>query len=81
MPRDKLNELYENLKDAGFSASEIKEFLELYENSTFDSQCECLFKKRKKLLDDVHKNEKCIDCLDYLKYSLEKKGGVQNDKS
>jgi len=31
----------------------------------------------RKLLDKIHKNEKCIDCLDYLKYSLEKDKGEE----
>ena len=41
-----------------------------------------LSRYRKSLLDAVHQNEKRIDCLDYLLYSLEKqnhgkiKGGI-----
>lgn len=72
MSKNDINRLIENLKDSGFDEIEIKEFMNLYDNSTLDSQCKCLKKKRKKLLDTVHKNEEYIDCLDYLKYSLEK---------
>lgn len=71
MSKNDIDKLIENLKDSGFDETEIKEFMHLYENSTLDSQCEYLKKKRKKLLDKVHKNEECIDCLDYLKYLLE----------
>lgn len=72
MPKNDIGKLIENLKDSGFDEKEIKEFMELYKNCSLDSQCKCLQIKRKKLLDKVHKNEKYIDCLDYLKYSLEK---------
>ena len=73
-----LEKLKTTLNDAGFDEDEIKEFMELYNNSTVDNQYECLKKKRKKLLEKIHKNEKCITCLDYLKYSLEK--GDKEDK-
>lgn len=75
-----LEKLKTTLKDAGFDEDEIKEFMELYKNSTIDNQCECLKKKRKKLLDKIHKNEKCIACLDFLKYSLEKVDKEDNNE-
>lgn len=65
--------IIENLKDAGFSETEVKEFIELYKNSNLKEQCKCLEEKRKKLLNKVHENEKNITCLDYLKYSIENK--------
>lgn len=65
--------IIENLKDAGFSQTEVKEFIDLYENSDLKEQCKCLEEKRKKLLNNVHENEKNITCLDYLKYSIENK--------
>lgn len=80
MSKNDVDKLIENLKDSGFDETEIKEFMDLYNNSTLDSQCECLKKKRRKLLDKVHKNEKCIDCLDYLKYSLEKDKGEEKNE-
>lgn len=80
MSKKDIDKLIENLKDAGFDETEIKEFMDLYNNSTLNNQCECLKKKRKKLLDKVHKNEKCIDCLDYLKYSLEKEESGGKDE-
>lgn len=72
MSKYDVQKLIENLKDAGFNENEIKEFIELYKNSTPENQCECLQKKRNQLLNKVHKSEKCIDCLDYLKYAIEK---------
>lgn len=79
MSKNDMEKLIENLKDAGFDEPEIKEFMELYENSTPENQCNCLQKKRNELLDKVHKSEKCIDCLDYLKYSLEKEKEETNE--
>lgn len=79
MAKNDIKKLIENLNDAGFDETEIKEFMELYKNSTPEKQCECLRIKRKKLLDKVHKSEKCIECLDYLKYSLEKEEEEVNE--
>lgn len=79
MSKNDMEKLIENLKDAGFEETEIKEFIELYKNNTPENQCECLQKKRKKLLDKIHKSEKCLDCLDYLKYSLEKEKEKTNE--
>lgn len=61
-----------NLKDAGFNEEEIKEFIELLNNNNLFEQKQYLDEKRKSLLDKVHKSEKQIMCLDYLKYELEK---------
>lgn len=44
MSKNDINRLIENLKDSGFDEIEIKEFMNLYNNSTLDSQCECLKK-------------------------------------
>lgn len=80
MSQNDVDKLLENLKDAGFGEAEVKEFMDLYNNSTLDNQCECLQKKRNKLLKKVHKNERYIDCLDYLKYSLEKGEREEKDE-
>ena len=65
--------IIENLKDAGFSETEIKEFIEFYKNSDLEKQRKCLEEKRKRLLNKVHEKEKNITCLDYLKYTIENK--------
>ena len=73
MPSKEEIQIIDNLKDAGFSEIEIKDFIELYKNSDSKEQCKCLDEKRKKLLNKVHENEKNISCLDYLKYIIENK--------
>ena len=62
----------ERLKDIGFNEKEAKKFIECQNSNNFKGQCECLDKKRKMILDNVHKEEKQIINLDYLKYNLEK---------
>lgn len=79
MSKKELDKLLENLKEAGFDDKEVKEFMELYKNSSLDKQCECLKRKRKKLLDKIHNNEHCINNLDYLKFILENKS--EEDKN
>lgn len=80
MSKHDKEKMLENLKDAGFDKAEIQEFFELYKSGTLNSQCDCLQKKRKKLLEKVHKNEQCIDCLDYLKYLLENEESEEKDE-
>lgn len=58
------------LKDIGFTLKEIENFVNCQNN--FKKQCELLDYKRKKILDAIHKEEKQITNLDYLKYTLEK---------
>lgn len=64
------SKLLEVLNDSGFSENEIEEFIKIYKSGGLKEQCECLQKKRKKLLDKIHKNEKNISCIDYLDYIL-----------
>ncbi len=56
------------MKDAGCDSQTIQRFLELQT----EQQLKLLSLHRKQLLDQVHQGEKCIDCLDYLVYLLEK---------
>lgn len=70
--KTKLDSIKENLYDAGFNKEETEKFIEYEECQNWKCQCICLDKKRKQLLDDVHRSEKQITNLDYLKYKLEK---------
>lgn len=67
----------DNLKDSGCSKDTIEEYMK-YE------KCECkkmqlciLAKHRKKLLDNIHREQKKLDCLDFLIYKLK---GDKHDK-
>lgn len=63
----------QNLKDAGCSESTIHEFLTCCEQGDYKEQMCILSSHRKCLLDEIHKGQKEIDCLDYLVYQMEKR--------
>lgn len=62
----------ENLRDAGCSSSQIECFLDWQEEERTADQLSMLSEHRKQLLDNVHREEKRIDCLDYLVYQIER---------
>lgn len=61
-----------NLIDAGCDGKTVKQFMELEKAGEQQEQLKLLEKHRSILLDQVHKNEKQIDCLDYLLYQMRK---------
>ena len=62
----------ENLRDAGCSRKQIECFLDWQEEERTEDQLSMLSEHRKQLLDNVHREEKRIDCLDYLVYQIER---------
>ncbi len=62
--------IIQNLKDAGCSAAQIQELIELYKQGKKEKILKILDKHRKNVLDKVHKNEKQIDCIDYFIYQM-----------
>ncbi|MDD3369933.1 MAG: hypothetical protein PHP50_13815 [Lachnospiraceae bacterium] len=58
--------LIQNMEDAGCSTDEIKLFLEYKENCRIKEALALLSKHRSGLLDQIHKEQKKLDCLDYL---------------
>ena len=60
----------QNLIDAGCD----KNFIERYESCGYDKkqQEKMLSAHRKELLDEVHEKERCISCLDYLVFMMNK---------
>ena len=63
----------QNLKDAGCDARTVERFVELEEEGKTREQLDLLANHRRQLLERVHKEEKRIDCLDYLVYQMQKK--------
>ncbi|HIX91121.1 MAG TPA: hypothetical protein H9845_09570 [Candidatus Agathobaculum pullicola] len=61
-----------NLKAAGFDGTLLQEFLGCWKAGKIIEQLQLLSQKRAELLDQVHKEEKQINCLDYLVYQIEK---------
>ena len=71
---DKQAILRENLKDAGCDLDTICRCEALIQGEKKGELMRVLFLHRQALLDAVHKNERRIDCLDYLIYQIEKQG-------
>lgn len=63
----------ENLKDAGCDSEMVEKFLSLDREGDIRGQLCLLAGHRQQLLDRVHREERKIDCLDYLAYQLNKK--------
>ena len=64
--------LIQNLKDAGCDAQTIENFMSDLHSGKEESSLKRLAIHRKKLLDSIHKEQKQIDCLDYLVYQMNK---------
>ncbi len=63
------DKIIQNLKDAGCEESIINTFMNSHDNK---ARLHLLEQHRKQLLDNVHKYQKRIDCLDFLVYQMEK---------
>ena len=64
----------QNLKDAGCDADIINQFLQLQKEGRMSEGFRLLSKERRCLLDAVHAEQKKIDNLDYLIFTLKKQG-------
>ena len=62
----------QNLRDAGCSDEFIVTFMRLWESGTSEEQLRLLSRQRRGLLDALHAEQRKLDCLDYLRYQLEK---------
>ena len=67
-----LQETIQNMKDAGCVKATVEHFMKLGETGDTQEQLKLLSIHRKQLLDRVHREEKRIDCLDYLVYQIRK---------
>ncbi len=64
--------LVDNLRDAGCSAGQIEEFLTYLAQGETGCQLSLLEEHRHSLLRRLHKQERCIDCLDHLLYQIQR---------
>ena len=72
------NKTVQNLEDANCSSDLIFKFLEYEKENQTAEQLKLLTNHRKILLDSLHKNQKQIDCLDYLIFNI--KQNFQKEK-
>ena len=63
----------QNLKDAGCTDEMVEKFMALQDSEGEEQQLKLLSGHRKHLLEKLHRDERRIDCLDYLIYQMEKK--------
>ena len=74
--------IIQNLKDAGCDSETIEHFMEDLQSGRETSALKRLAAHRKNLLDSLHKEQKCIDCLDYLIYQMKKsKNNITTERS
>lgn len=64
--------IIQNLKDAGCDSETIESFMTDLQKGKEASGLKRLAIQRKKLLASLHRDQKCIDCLDYLVYQMKK---------
>lgn len=69
---DRYGIIFQNLIDAGCDDSFAEEYTRLILGGKTQSALNTLGEHRKHLLDEVHANQKRIDCLDHLIYKIEK---------
>ena len=64
--------IIQNLKDAGCDSDTIENFMADLQKGKRANGLKRLAVHRKNLLDSLHREQKCIDCLDYLVYQMRK---------
>ena len=64
--------LLDNLEDAGCDSSFVERFLALERSGQYRELLRLLSDHRRQLIDCLHREERRIDCLDYLVYQMEK---------
>ena len=62
--------IIQNLKDAGCDSETIENFIADLQKGKIANGLKRLAVHRKNLLDSLHREQKCIDCLDYLVYQM-----------
>lgn len=70
---DNENNIRQNLIDAGCNEEQVDELIKKIKNGEIKTCLKQLSNHRGCLLDNLHKEQKCIDCLDYLIYQIEKR--------
>lgn len=61
-----------NLRDSGCNDEIIEAFVEDIREEKYSEGLKLLTAHRRALLDELHKEQKRIDCLDYLVYKMKK---------
>lgn len=70
MDTNKNEIIIRNLKDSGCNNKFIEKFFQLKSEGNIKELMYSLMKYRTELLDELHKSQRKIDCLDYLIFDL-----------
>ncbi len=70
------NAIVQNLIDAGCGQEFIAEFMETLRKNNISKDLKLLQAHRRLLVDNLHKEQKRIDCLDYLVYRMTKENSI-----
>lgn len=73
MTYNKVEDIVENLRDAGCNEEQIECFLREFTNGNEKTSIRRLRAHRAELLEQLHEEQAKIDCLDYFLYMLSKK--------
>ncbi len=73
MGNSRIEKVRQNLVDAGCNTKTITDFFALGETESLDQQLTLLRRHRRTLLEMLHKQQREIDCLDYLIVELKEK--------
>lgn len=65
--------MIQNLKDAGCDDKTISAFMENLREDKINAGLKLLEIHRRSLLEDLHREQRQIDCLDYLVFTIQKK--------
>lgn len=63
----------QNLKDAGCTDEMVEKFMAFQDSDDEEQQIQLLSGHRKHLLEKLHREERQIDCLNYLLYQMQKR--------
>lgn len=67
-------DVIQNLRDAGCGKQTVEQFLRCWRTGQTQEQLRLLGEQRSRLLERVHREERRIDCLDYLVYQINRPG-------
>lgn len=67
-----MNEIIQNLTDAGCDEGQISEICRLYESGDYETVIQKLRRHRCGLMDKLHESQGEVDCLDFLLRKIEK---------
>lgn len=69
-----------NLKDAGFNALQSEIFVACFKDNDRQGQYRMLKKQKLRLLEELHKSQYKIDCLDHMIYTMKQEDKNEKEK-